>query len=366
MIIKKVNTKNEVLNFVKFPLKLYKGNDFFVPSLIAAEKRKILQIIKNNRKNFNAAFWYIEDKNKVCGRIAAFMQKQINPLVAKFSLFDCINDESAVKLLFSKVEEWAKNQGATAIHGPLGLTSFDKSGILIEGFNQIPTGFSCYNYEYYSELLEKNGFIKEFDWVEYLIKVPDKVPEKIIKGSELVKRRYGLQLIEANTVSEIKKYKDKIHKILNEAYSGLNGFVQLTNYQFDEIFNEFSKIIVPDFTALIQNSDGELIGFGLAIPSLSKVLIKAKGRLFLFAFWHIICEKTNTADLLLIAIKPEYQNKGGNALIFNKIIQSFIDWNIKYVESTKELENNSQIQNLWQDYEYKQHKRSRCYMKHLT
>lgn len=362
-----VNTTKEIKQFVNFPLNLYKDNSFYVPALSKGEIKRISNILNNQGNDYKAAFWLLKCDNKVCGRIGAYIQLKIDGSQAKFGWFDCVENNNVAQSLLHEAEKWAKKNGASMIHGPLGLTSFDKSGVLVEGFKEIPTSYSCYNFPYYSKLIEANGYKSEFDWVEYLFSVPEKLPEKIKKGCDLVKKRYGVKLIEANTISAIKNYKEDIRTTLNKSYERLEGFSVLSKDKFDSIFEDFAPIVVPDLTALLKDMDGNFIGFGLAVPSFSEALIKARGKLFPFGFWHIMQakKKNDTADLLLIAIKPEYQKKGVHALIFEKIIKSMINRGIKYVESTKELESNKHIQNLWQGFNYKQHKRSRCFIKEL-
>ncbi len=366
MEIYEVNNNTDIEKFVRYPFVLYKGDGNFVPPIIKSEKSKI-KVLLANEKEIISKYWYAEDKGKVRGRIAAHYLKNNEKGEAKFSFFDSEKDANVSALLFSVAETWVKKQGAKKIHGPLGLTSFDKSGVLVEGFSYLPTAYSCYNKDYYDRLLTSSGYTKEYDWVEYSIEVPDSMPAKIIRGSKLVRNRYKVGLIEANSVRSIRKYKGQILEILNEAYKSLDNFIKLDKTKFDEIFDEFVKVIVPDFTALIKNQSGGLIGFGIVLPSFSKALINAKGKLFPFGFIHFNKAKKNndTVDFLLIGIKPEYQGKGVHALIFEKIIKSMHNRNICFIESTKELENNHNVQNLWHDYNYKQHKRSRCYYKEL-
>lgn len=366
MKIYEVSSNADLDKFVCYPFALYKGDENFVPPIIKNEKSRI-KLLAANETEIISKYWYAGDKGKVKGRIAAHYRKNDPKGEAKFSNFDSEKDTNISALLLSVAEAWAKKQGATKIHGPLGLTSFDKSGVLVEGYSYLPTIYSCYNKDYYDHLLISSGYTKEYDWVEYLIKVPDSMPDKIIRGSKLVRNRYKVGLIGANSVRSIRKYNGQILEVLNAAYQSLDNFTTLGKTEFDEIFDEFAKVIVPDLTAFVKNSSGELIGFGIALPSFSKAFIKAKGKLFPFGFIHFNKAKRNndTVDFLLIAIRPEYQSKGVHAPIFEKIIDSLHKRNIRFIESTKELENNYKVQNLWHDYDYKQHKRSRCYHKVL-
>ena len=372
MKINEVNNKQDLKRFVEFPCKLYKGNRYYVTPLLSKE-------LKTFHPKHNPLFttgqtklWLVKDHHKVVGRVAAFIQKkELNEdhgPVVKFGWFDAENKQEVATFLFEAVEQWAKSIEAKLIHGPLGYTSFDRSGVLVEGFDETPTIFSCYNHDYYAGLLEKEGFTKEYDWVEYLFNTPSELPLKITRGAEIVKQRYGIELIKSNTITDLKKYKEDVRKVLNESYAGLNGFSALSKQQFDILFSDFSNLIVPEFTSLIKDSLDNLIGFGIALPSYSEAFRKMKGKILPYGLWYLrrAKKKVKTADLLLIAIKPKYQRKGGHALILNEVAKNLISKNVKLIESTKELESNSQIQNLWKDYDFRQHKRSRCYIKELV
>ncbi len=367
MELKEVNTKKQIVDFVHFPMKLYKNDKLYVPPILKEEIKQVKFILEKRSENFDAAFWILKDKYNIIGRVATFIQHDVDPNTAILGWFECVDDDTAFKMLISKTEECAKSRGAKKLHGPMGLTSFEKSGILIEGYAELPTVFSCYSKPYYKRLFEEAGYEKEYDWVEYSIKVPTEIPPKILKSSTLIKKRYGLQLVDNKTLKDVLPYKELIRNLLNEAYSGLDGFKHLSRPYFNEIFTKFSKLSLVEYTALIKNKEGELVGFGLALPSYARAMIKAKGKLFPFGFLHIMKAKknTDTADLLLIAIKQEYRQKGVPALMFEKIIPHFIRNNILYVETTKELETNRNIQNLWHGFDYRLHKKSRCFKKLL-
>jgi len=253
------------------------------------------------------------------------------------------------------------------VHGPLGFTSFDASGILVEGFKELPTSFAHYNFPYYSKLIEWAGYKKDEDWIEFRVKMPDEIPEKIIRGAKAIQKRYKLRQLEIKKTKELYKYADQMFDLLNEAYLGLYAVSPLTPKQIENLKKQFIPFIQPDYTSLIVDNDGKMVAFGISIPSMSKALIKSKGRLFPFGFIRIwkALHKNDTADLLLIGVKPEYQNKGAHALIFEKIGKTFLKNKIKYLETTRQLENNKSVQQIWSDYETRQHKRSRCYIKKL-
>ncbi len=371
-IIKEVCNHVELKQFVMFPSMLYKGNKYFVPPLISSE---LATLSKSKNAVFDfceSKYWLAYNENcEIVGRIAGIINHKYNRKTGKnfvrFGWLDFINNTEVLKLLFEAVEEWAKSNSGEYIHGPLGFTSFDASGVLTEGFNETPTSFAQYNYSYYSQLIEKLGFEKDAEWVEYNINVPFKVPEKFVKGTELIKERYGLKSAEIKKKKDILKYADAIFNLINNEYADLYAFTEFTTSQVEVLKKQFLPLIPLKYISVILNSKNEVIAFGAAIPSLSKALQKSKGRLFPFGYFYInnALRKNNTVDLLLIAIRKDFRKKGVNSIITNEIMSSFIKNEITNVESTRELHNNYSINNLWNKFDSRQHKRSLSYIKKL-
>jgi hypothetical protein len=266
-----------------------------------------------------------------------------------------------------EVSKWAISQNMEYLHGPLGFSSFDASGILIEGFDEMPTSFAHYNFPYYSKLIEELGYKKDVDWVEYYVKVPKYVPEKFKIGTELIKKRYNLHSALLKNKKDILKYSDDIFKLINDEYKDLYAFSQLSKKQIMALKKQFALVLRPEYISIVLNSTNEVVAFGITMPSLAKAQQKAKGKLFPFGFIHIMnaLKKNNTVEALLIAVKKDYQNKGVNGLIFNDIMSKYSKNGITNLESNRELENNAKINNLWNKFEYRQHKRTRCYFKQL-
>ncbi|MGD9977997.1 MAG: N-acetyltransferase, partial [Bacteroidales bacterium] len=285
----------------------------------------------------------------------------------RFGWLDFVEDENVLKALLETVEAWAKAKYAEYIHGPLGFSSFDASGILIEGFNEIPTSFAHYNFPYYSQLIEKLGYKKEAEWIEYNVKVPAKLPERFLKGAALIKNRYGLQSAVVRKKKDLLKYSDEVFNLLNREYEELYAFTELTKLQVETLKEQFIPLLNLEYTSIILNREGEVIAFGIAIPSLSKALQKSRGKLFPFGFLYInrALHKNDTVDLLLIAIRKDFRRKGVNGIITNEIMYMLIRNGIKNVETTRELQNNLNISNLWGKLENRQHKKSLCYVKQL-
>jgi len=372
LIIKEISSTDELKKFIQFPNMLYKGSKFYIPALI---KKELYTLEKSKNPAFDfceAKYWLAYQNDEIVGRIAAIVNDKYNEKhqtkYLRFGWFDSVNNENVASELFLVVEKWAEEMKADMIHGPLGFTSFDAAGVLVEGFDEMPTSFAHYNFPYYDDLIKNIGFEKDVDWIEYNIKVPEVIPEKIIKASSLIKDRYKLRNAEIYSKADLKKYSGELFALLNNTYSDLYGFTELSKKQIEDLSNSFISFLNPEFVSIILNKSDELIAFGISIPSLAKSLKKSNGSLFPFGFlrvWQAL-RKNDTVDLLLIAIKPEYQNKGVHSLIFDKIGQTFSKRGIKFLETTRELENNNKIKRLWDDYDFRQHKRSRCYIKKLN
>ncbi len=371
LIIKEISTNKEIKEFIKFPDKLYSGNKFYIPAIHAKELHT-LSLDKNPAFEFCRAKYWLAIKDKtIVGRIAGIINYKYNEKhninYARFGWLDFVDDLAVLMLLLQTVEKWAINEKMGSIHGPLGFSSFDCSGILTEGFDEMPTSFAHYNFPYYPKLIEEFGYKKDIDWVEYNVKVPESVPEKFIKGAELVKKRYKLHSAKLNKKKDILRYSDDLFRLLNEEYKDIYAFSELTKRQIEQLKKQFVSILRPEYVSIILNTTNEVIAFGITIPSLAKAQQKSKGKLFPFGFIHVMraLRKNETIDSLLIAVQKDYQNKGVNGIIFNDIMSAFIKNGITNLESTRELENNLKVNNLWNKFEHRQHKRTRCYIKEL-
>lgn len=369
--IREVQTNTQLNAFIDFPYTLYKGHPYYVPPLRFDEKATL-------RKDKNPAFDYCEARywlaykdNKVVGRVAAILNKAYiekwENRYMRFGWIDFEDDELIAKALIEQVENWAKEKGMKAVHGPMGFTDLDHEGMLIEGFDQLGTLAAIYNYPYYPSFIEKLGYQKDADWVEYKIRVPETVPEKLEKMAHIVERRLDLHVVKAKKAKEILPYAKEIFDLINDAYSELYGVVPLTEKQIRYYTKQYFSFIRPDFVPLIVDKDGKLVAFGITMPSLSVALQKAKGSLFPFGVIHILksLKKNKLADLYLVAIRKEYQGKGVNALLMYEVNKSYIKNGILDAESNPELEMNKKVQSIWEHYDAVQHKRRRCYIKHL-
>ena len=369
-----ISTDSDSLHqYVQFGIDLYKGNDCFVPPLVLDE-------VGTLNPDVNPAFDFCEAQSFMAfrngepvGRITAIINRAYNEKTGKkqlrFGFVDFIDDDEVADELFAAVENWGRSRGMTEIVGPMGFSDMDREGMLIEGFDETGTMATIYNYPYYPAHMERMGYIKEVDWVEYRITVPDNVPEKHKRIADIVSRKYGLQIKKYTSRSKIKReYGQAIFELINEAYSDLYGFVPLTERQIDFYIKEYIGVLKLNDISLVVDSEGTLVALGISMPSLSNALQKSGGHLFPFGWWHLlqaIRGKTDVVDLLLVAVKPEYQSKGVNALVFNDLISEFNRDGYKFAESNVELEGNENVQKQWEYFERRQHRRRRAFIKAL-
>ncbi|MDR1678863.1 MAG: hypothetical protein LBR81_03710 [Prevotellaceae bacterium] len=370
--IREVLTKRDLKRFIQFNLDLYKHNEFVAPPLIVDEM-STLDREKNPAFDFCETAYFLAYKNgEIAGRIAAIVNysanKYNNTEYGRFGWIDFIDDPEVSAALLARAEAWVKAKGMKAIVGPMGITDLDCEGMLIEGFDRMSTMATIYNYPYYLQHLENLGYSKEVDWNEYLIKVPDVVPERFTRGVELIKKKYGLRSVELRSRRElVTKYGKKIFDLWNICYSELYGASPLTQRQIDHYIKIYLNFICLDTLSLIVDNNDEVVGFGVSLPSLTKALRKANGRLFPFGFIHLLraLKKNDTVDLLIVGIHPEYQNKGAIALLFGDLIPKFVKRGFKQAESNPELETNVKITAQWGSFEYENHKKRRAYIKAL-
>lgn len=366
-------TKSELTKFVQFGIDHYKGNKYFVPPLIMDDINTLLPD-KNPAFDFCEAQSFMAYRDdKPVGRITGIINKTVNertgdPAV-RFGFIEFIDDDEVVDALMDAVENWGRERGMKTIVGPLGFTDLDHEGMLTYGYEEIGTMATIYNYDYYPRQMERRGMEKEAEWVEFRIAVPDKVPEKIARVGDIVKRRFGLSVPKLTSKKHLKeKYGHALFQLINEAYDELYGFSPLTDRQIDHYIEQYLGILDLRDVCVIVDKDEKLVGVGISIPSFSKALQKSGGKLFPFGWWHLLKAmkgKNEVVDLLLVAIKKEYQSKGVNALLFTELIPAYVRRGYKYAESNPELADNSSVQSQWDYFEKRQHRRRVAYKKSI-
>ena len=371
--LKEVATRKELKDFVHFPNELYKDNTYYMPQIESMD-RDTLDPKKNHAFEVcEGKCWLAYNENgKIVGRVAGIINHRYNEKVGekicRFGFIDFIDNQEVSKVLMNAVKRYAKEKDMTMVSGPTGFLEFDAAGILVEGFDQIPTAYGKYNAPYYEQHLLQLGYKKEVDFVEYRILVPDVIPERYARFAEVVAEKNELHQAVLHKRSDVDPYLDGVFACMNAAYSKLHDFSELTPGQCDDLKKQFLSNINVDFVSIVLDKTEKVVAFGVGLPSLSLAMQKAKGHLFPFGFIHILkaLKKNDTIDLLLIAIDDEYQNKGINAMIFDKFAQGITKNGIKYIESTRELENNTTVRNLWGRFEHTLHKRARVYNKSIN
>jgi len=363
--VKPITQRSEINQFVRFPFELYKNTAQWVPPMISSEVH-LLDPMKNPAMaaTTNTLFLAIDGRS-IHGRIAAFVSTAAGSVEGKFGWYDAVEDFKVSEALFRTAEEWLREHGARQIKGPMGFTNLDKAGMLIEGFDELPTIATQYNFPYYNAHLERLDFKKSIDYLEHEFEVPDKMPERIETFATLIGEKYNLRVPQDGSV--VRKYSHEIFDLINETHKDLYGFIPMSEVTRNFYLRRFAPFINPEFIALVLDSDDRLIGYGLTMPSLSEAFKKARGRFFPFGFWHIsrALKTVPRVDMLMIGIREEWRNKGVPALIFRHLLRTFQKFGVSHVESNPELENNHELLALWSDYPHRIHKRRRIYEKKL-
>jgi GNAT superfamily N-acetyltransferase len=367
-----VNSPELLKKFVKFPMELYKNNSCFVPPLINDE-------IKIWDQKHNAAFSYSEsvkylalNDDKIVGRIAIIINhkeaEELGIYKVRFGWLDFIDDIEVSKALIDKAIEFAKEKNISKIEGPMGFTNLDKSGMLTMGFDKLATMIGLYNFAYYPEHLEKLGLIKEKEWVEFSLDFPKVLSEKVVKFNNLIKQKYKLKTLQFKNKEEIKPYIDPMFKLLDQTYNTLSTYTPITKEQIATYKEKYFPFIDKNFIICVVDENDQLVSFAVTMPSYSKALQKAKGKLWPFGWFYLwqATKKNDSANFYLIGILPEYQRRGVTAIIFKEIYDRFTKMGIDYAETNPELEENKSVQVLWQDYNPVNHKRRRTYSKDLS
>ncbi|MBO5593382.1 MAG: GNAT family N-acetyltransferase [Prevotella sp.] len=373
--IKKVETRSELKQFVQFYYDLYRGNNCAVPFLYSEEMVTLRSDKNPSFECCEAQYFLAFKEGKVVGRVAAIINRRANERwnchQVRFGWFDFIDDLEVSTALLKAVEDWGREKGMSEIAGPLGFIDTDREGMLVEGFDQLSTMYINYNYPYYPQHMERmGGFKKDNDYLEMKVKVPEKVPDKFAKLTEMVRKRYGLRVHKFTRHELIEEgYGHRVFHLLNATYKDLYGFSELSEKQVDKLVNDYIKIADLNLVTAIMDGD-KMVGFGITFPSFSRAMQKTRdGRFLPFGWWHMLkilkWHKTPIVDLLLIGVLPEYRSKGANALIFDDLIRQFQAYGFEWAETGPQMETNEGVLSQWQYLEATNHRRHRCYRKML-
>lgn len=368
------SSKKELTRFIEFNYRLYRHSPYAVPEMYD-DLLSVLDPKRNAAYDFcEAQFFMAYDGEKPVGRVAAIINKVANETwntkTVRFGWVDFVDDEAVSQALFDAVIGWGKERGMDTIEGPLGFTDFDREGMLVEGFDQLSTMATHYNYPYYPQHMEKMGFGKAVDWVEYKIYAPKEIPDKHRRVCELVRNRYHVHLLKYDSRKKLAAERgEEIFQLLNEAYAPLHGFSHLSDHQIQQYIKQYLGIVDLRLIPMVADENDRLIGIGIMMPSLSKALQRGRGARHLWGYlplaWSLFVKHPKNTDLLLVAVKPEYQNKGINALLFEDLIPTYQKLGYEYAESNPELETNNPVQSMWDYFDHTQHKRRRAWTKSI-
>ena len=371
LVVREVETAKDVREFIRFPLRLYRQCPYFVPPLYADEKKLLRS--GGNTENAESVFFLAEQDGKTVGRIQGIIEKQYNErhnaAQARFTRFDSIDDEKVAKALFDALEQWAAQKGMNEICGPLGFNDLDREGLLVEGFCEDSTFEEQYNYEYYGSLLERIGFCKDVDWVEYELRMPEKRNEMLDRVAKRAMEMNKLHIADTNLPKRkyIEKYRDGFFECLDVCYRDLYGTVELSRKAQDELIDQFMLIVNKEYALFICDENEKVVGFGLCFPGIGNAVKKSGGRLTLPTLLRILRTVKNPAviDLGLVAVRPEYQKKGVNAVILNGMLDILSSGKVEKCETNLNLETNTAVQAQWKYFDARQHKRRRSYIKKI-
>ena len=373
--IKQVTNRKELKQFVQFYYDLYRGNNCAVPYLFFDEMTTLRKDKNPSFECCEAEYFMAFRNGKMVGRVAAIINRRANERwnchQVRFGWFDFIDDTAVSTALLQAVEQWGRSKGMNEIAGPLGFIDTDREGMLVDGFDQLSTMYVNYNNPYYPRHMEQlQGFQKANDWVEMKVKVPDEVPAKFAKITEMVSKRYGLRVHKFTRNELIKEgWGRKTFDLLNATYKDLYGFSQLSDRQIDKLVNDYIQIADLNLVTAVMDGD-KIVGFGITFPSFSEAMQKTRdGRFLPFGWWHLLkvlkWHKTPLVDLLLIGVLPEYRGKGANALIFDDLIRWFQRYHFEYAITGPQMESNEGVLSQWQYLEAIPYRRHRCYRKFL-
>ena len=369
------SVRKQLKQFVLFPELLYKDNPYYVPNLVFDEM-STLDPSSNPASDFCDQELYMAYKDgKPVGRVAAIINRWANEHwkhdEVRFGWFDTIDDREVSAALIAKVEEFGKAHGMTHIVGPLGYTDFDPEGMLVEGFDQQSTMPLIYNHPYYVQHIEALGFKKDADWLEYRIFVPDQMPQKFTRVEEIVKQKYNFK-VRPVTRKIIRKenYAQKLFALITDTYKELYEYTILPENLADKYIGFYLKILDLRYITSIENENGEIVAFGITMPSLADALIKSRGRIFPFGWWHLLkalfIKRSEGAELLLMGARSDVRKTGVTAMVVCDMMRKYKKLGVKWAESNAELEENHSIRNHFDAFERIQHKRRRSYKKEIV
>lgn len=369
--LKQAKTKREIKRFVLFPFSLYRNNKYWVPPIIKDEIANFDAKKNPVFKNADAQFWLAYRGKKIVGRVVAIINwyevnnQQIKKM--RFGWFDVIDDLEISKVLLDKINEIGKANNLEYIEGPVGFNNLDKTGVLIDGFDHQGTMITWYNHPYYKDHLEQLGYVKEKEYLENKFKFKNVDAVYFKRVSNIIKKRFKLKALDFTKTKEILPYVDEMFEVFSASYSKLSTFVPISDDQIEYFKKKYITFINPEYIKFVVNENNKLIAFAIVMPSFSKALQKAKGKLFPLGMFRLLKARKHSKDVTfyLIGVHPDFQNKGVTAIIFDQYAKTFEKRGIVNCIRTPELEENESIRKIWEDFNPQTHKRRRTYRKSI-
>jgi len=368
---REVRSRAELRAFVAFPERLYGDHPCYVPKLLGDERRTLTRETNPAFEFCDARCWMAFRNGEPVGRIAGIINRRYIEIWghkrARFGWLDFIDDHEVSAALLHEVEAWARSNGLEQVHGPLGFCDMDREGVLVDGFDELDLLITNYNFPYYPEHLQRLGYAKDVDWVEYLMRVPEVMPDKVDRLSRIVLGRSNLRLLRTVHRKDLLPYVKGVFDLLNETYKDLYAVVPLTDRQVAHYTKAFFGLIDHELVKIILDHDGQVAAVGIAMPSLSRGLQRCRGSLLPFGFFHLLrgMRTTDRLDLLLTGVRPDLQNKGINSVLINEVWRTASRRRMKWCETGPQLETNWRIQAQWKHFDRRQHRRRRCFVKTL-
>ncbi len=371
--IQKVETVSQRKEFVRFPLRLYKGVKQYAPALFGDEM-KVFTDENVYRNNCDDVFFLAKRDGKTVGRIQGIIQRQYNEIHnekrARFTRFDCIDDQEVATALFKAVESWARENGMKQFCGPLGYSDLEREGLLISGFEELATYEEQYNYDYYQKLIEGCGFVKDVDWVEYKLYAPEKRNPMLSKVAQRALEMNKLHIVDSTVMSKkeyINKVKDGFFDCIDECYAKLYGTVPFTEEMKKQLIDQFMLIINKKYLIIVCDENDRVVSLGLCFPAIGQALRKSGGRLTPLALLRLLyaINRPKIVDLALVAVRPEYQARGVNAVMIEGMLNMLDNTTVQYCETNLNLEDNTAVQAMWKYFRAVQHKRRRSFVKDI-
>jgi hypothetical protein len=369
--IRQVQTKSDLKAFVDFTFQLYKGNACWVPPIKSDEIRTLRKDINPVFEYCEADYWIVYKDNKPVGRIAGIINhhevERWNKRVARFGWIDFVDDPDVSSLLIQTVINWSRAKGMLSLQGPMGFCNMDSEGMLTEGFDEMSSLSAIYNYPYYVDHMQRLGFSKATDLVQYEIQIPKEIPEKVERLTRLVLEKYGLYMLKPKTAGELRPYIAKMFHLYNNAFNDLYGFTALSEQQIEYYSKKYLRLIRPDLISLVIDKEDDVVGFGICMPNLSRALQKTRGSLYPFGFIHLLkaIRQNDQVQLYLIGVKPDYQGRGLLALIYQELHVTFVKCGFLSARTQPQLEDNLKAVSIWKNYENRIYIRRRVWSRDI-